>query len=502
MSSATRSPSGVKTRTFAYENFQGLDSSRDINSLDTGRDQHLITLDNCYCDWRGQVVREPGADYRGGKFPVTHITFFSSSEIAWVERTGSGLNFTSDRNHTLTDAYPNNAIISSTVFNQRVHIVSRLLTPYRYDGIRWAPNESPALNALKPAYMTSIQRRLAVAGISGKETQIHFSRVDQDQIFPDDEDPASENVLRAAYIDVANLLGTADSITGLGSFEQNRLIVFTADRALLYRIDPDISNWVLDDRANVNIGCISHNTIANAGTDVLFCSRSGVHSIRRSEDNGILVYSYSFSDKVDLLYRELFRSVQDPKTISAVFDQDEAQYHIFFPQAGGIITRRLTLSMNPEGGQPVPKFSTGSFINASCGAFLGGQLTFGTPGGVYNINKVEIISETTPTMTAVTPMLWHGSLSEIKETYSMIIQASGKGTLIVDAMDDKGRILGELVFEVDDTPDDNNFSDVALSRQYERKWEHRYRGAQYRFRSKAGGGLLRIIGFAVTVRQK
>ena len=502
MSNATRSPAGVKTRTFAYENFQGLDTSRDVSSLDTGKEQHLASLDNATCDWRGQIVRDAACKHLSGEYKVNHMRYFSKSEVVWVEQTGSGINLKSERTHVLENVYETSANVTSTVFNQSVVFVSRGKPIYRYDGIGFSRNQSPAADALRPAYITSVQRRLCIAGMPGKETQVHMSRVDQDEIWADDEDPGSTNVLRAGYIDIANLLGTADQITGLGSFEQNRLVVFTADRAIIYKIDPDIDQWIIDDRANIYIGCASHNTIQNAGTDLLFCSRSGIHSIKRSEDNGILVYSYSLSDKIDLLYRELFNSVPDKERISATFDQDTAQYHVFFPQPGDDLSIRLTLAMNPEGGQAKPKFSTGRFLNARCGAFLNGTMKWGTSGGVYRVLKVEdeVDGAVTPDMEITTPLLWHGSLYDTKETYSLIIQAAGKGKIFVDAQDDSGRTIGSLVMEVDDTPDDNYFNDVPLSRQYERKWSHRYRAAQYRIRTEGGSGLLRVIGFAVTVR--
>jgi len=498
-----KSPVGIDLRTSAYENFQGLDTSRDITSLDTGKDQHLSEVVNATCDWRGQIVRDPAAKYRVGSFPVEHARFFAPGEVAWAERTGSGITFRSDRDHVLEDVYPLGATISSTVFNQSVILSSRNLPLYRYDGITFRRNQSPAANDLRPAFSTSVQRRLAVAGIPGRETQVHLSRVDQDEIFPEDEDEASTNVLRAGFIDVANLLGTADQITGLGSFEQNRMAVFTADRTIIFRIDPDIDRWTIDESANIQIGCASHNTIANAGTDLMFCSRSGIHSIKRSEANGILVFSYSLSDKVDLLYRELFDSVENPQDINAVFDQDNAQYHVFFPQPGGILCKRLTLSLNPELGEAQPKFSTGDFLNARCGAFLNGELVYGTSGGVYTVLDVEDEDPDafTPSMKVTTPLLWHGSLTDTKETHSLIIQAAGNGILEVEAQDLDGRELGSLSVEVNDDPDDNFFQDVPLSKQYERKFAHRYKAAQYRFKTVGGSGLMRLIGFAVTARK-
>jgi len=115
---------------------------------------------------------------------------------------------------------------------------------------------------------------------------------------------------------------------------------------------------------------------------------------------------------------------------------------------------------------------------------------------------VEDVDEdaVTPELDITTPLLWHGSLDATKETNSIILQAAGIGKIIVDAQDDKGRLIGSMVIEVNDTSDDNYFQDVPLSVQYERKWQHRYRAAQYRFRTEGGRGLLRIIGFAITVR--
>ena len=502
MTSPIKSPSGVKTKTYAYEDFQGLDTSRDITSLDTGKQQHLSQIVNATSDWRGQIVRDAACKFVSGDNVVNHVRHFSSGEAVWVERTGSGLTFQSIRGHSLADVHPTAAIVSSTVFNQNVQFLARYRPMYRYDGVNFQRNQSPAINSLTPAFATTVQRRLAVAGIPGKETQVHLSRVDQDEIFPDDEEESSTNVLRAGFIDVANLLGSADKITGLGSFEQNRMVVFTADKAIVFKIDPDITNWLIDDNANINIGCASHNTVVNAGTDLLFCSRAGIHSIKRSEENGILVFSYSLSDKIDILYRELFNSVPDPEQISAVFDQDTAQYHVFFPQDGDFLCKRLTLAMNPEGGKPQPKFSQGDFLNSRCGSFLNGQLTLGTTGGIFEVQTVETDNSSffTPNVSVTTPLLWHGSLEATKETTSILIQAAGKGIILIDAQDETGKTIGSLTIEVDDTSDDNYFEDVPLSVQYERKWQHRYRAAQYRFRTEGGGGLLRIIGFAITVR--
>lgn len=495
--STFRSPNGVRAKPFTYEGFQGLDSSRALTAMESGKRQYLATLKDGYCDWRGQIVRTSGAVFRKGEFPVTHVRFFGRDLACWAERTGAGIRFNSDRDHQFDPSYPRNAVVSSTVFNKQAVLGARGLPTYRYNGTVWVQNKSPTMDFLRPAYFAAVQRRLAVAGIAGRETQVHLSRVDNDDIFTGDEARDSNNVLRAGFIDVSNLLGTADQITGLTAWEQSRMVVFTADRAIVFRIDPDITQWTVDERANISVGCASQNSIVSAGTDIIFCSRNGIHAIRRSMDNGILVYSKPLSDKIDIIYRKLFASVQNPENISAVWDQDERQYHLFFPHASGSLATRLTMTLHPLD-ETIINWSTGTYLNALCGDCLSGQLVLGTPQGLYDVQDPESEFGAKPTLEFTTPILWHGDLDNTKETHSIIIQASGNGDLQIEAANELGAIIGSFNLKINED-DDGTFPDVPLTRQYEIPFERRYRGVQFKFRS-TGKGLLRILGFAVVIR--
>lgn len=500
MSSAARSRAAQKNRLVVYDGFRGIDSSRDQASMDTQKEQHLVEVNNAYCDWRGQIVKDPNATVRHQGGLIQHIRFFAVGEAAWAEKTGAGINLNSDRGHILENAYPNSASISSTVFNRRLITVSKDQPSYTYNGVIWAPVTGPLSNSLKPAHICSVQRRAVVSGMKGRETEVHLSRVDVEEVFPDNEDAASENVLRAGSIDVANLVGTAEEITGIAPFESNRLALFTSDRTLLYNISPNIDEWAIDQQANIRIGTISHNSIVQAGTDVLFCSRSGIHTIRRSDQNGILVTSLSLSDKVDSLYRAYLKTVEDITQVSAVFDRDNTLLHVFFPQPGDVYCKRLTLALNVEGGEPIHSWSTGTFLNARCADFLAGVLTFGTNDGTYDIQPHGEPGDVSAEATIVTPILWHGSMTLTKETTSLLIQATGEGNLIVEARDENGNLFHSDNIEITDSPDDNNFPDVPLYRQFERRFEHRYRGVQFTFRL-TGSGLVRLMGFAITTRK-
>jgi hypothetical protein len=494
--STTYAPSGVQVKVYPYEDFQGIDASRDKSALDTGQKQHLITINNGYADWRGSIVRDPGATQRtAGDKVITHVQFFGRDLACWSQKDGGGITLTSERDHSALEVYPRSAVVTSCVFNNKVVFASRDYEMYEYDGFSFIKNK--ANSKPRPAYIASVQRRLAVAGAPGRRTVIDFSRVDDPTIFPDDEDPDSTSVTKAADIDVANIIGTSDEIKGLGVFENNRLIVFTNDQALMYVLHPDFTQWEIDDKSNIRVGTISHNTISQAGSDLLFCARDGVHSIRRSDTNGVTIFAVPMSNKIDLVYRALVKSVDDPETISAYFDQDEGQYNIFFPTSDYLCTR-LTITLNPMAGGE-SKWSTGDFLNARCGRVLGGITLLGTPGGIWERKQVEDITEFSPELVVDTPILWQGALNDIKESYSFVLQATGQGELQVEAFDERGRYLSSMQFLIEEGGADGKFPDVPLSRQFERKFEHRYRGVQFRFTTR-GKGLLKIIGFAVMVR--
>ena len=500
MTAIYRNSPQLKTRTVAYSNFMGLDSSRPLVSQDTGQNQTLAVISNAFCDFRGQIQLDRPAQHLYGDNTVLHTAFFAPGETAAAEYRGSGIFLTSSRGHATNEAvFSTFAPVTSALFNGKLFFFSKAFTPQSYDGAIFKPGLSPSMRTAGPAFGSVVQRRLCVAGIPGFETRVFISRVDNEEIFYDEEPADSENVLRAGYIDIANLLGTADQITGLGTFEQDRLAIFTSDRTFIFKIDPDITQWALDDRANIHIGAVNHNAIANAGTDLLFCSRTGVHSIKRSVDNGILVSAITLSDQIKEIYRSLLSNMSDNQFISSVWDRDEAQFHMFFPdRVGSAIAKRLTATIPTASDQPI-RFSNADFLNQRCGAFLSGRLVVGTSGGVYELLSENSVTGESPTAVIETPTLWHGRLDENKQTSSFVFQASGEGNVVIQAFTEEGRQIQEMAIKLEASEDDGTFLDVPLSKQYERKFEHIYRGVRFRF-LLTGKGIVRITGFAVRVR--
>ena len=91
-------------------------------------------------------------------------------------------------------------------------------------------------------------------------------------------------------------------------------------------------------------------------------------------------------------------------------------------------------------------------------------------GGIYDIKKIEEEAEVHPDMVVKTPVLWHGSFTDTKSVHAITYQATGNGTAVLEVTDDMEQVIHSDTFEISDSGDDNNYPDVPLSRQYERKF--------------------------------
>jgi len=501
MSASVLSVSLVDLDVHPYEDFQGIDSSRDEAAQDTGSKQSLVKCENAYCDWRGAITVEPGSTKRetSSDGVISHIEFYGRDLACWSQLDGGGVTLWSDAEHEANEVYPVNTAVTSAVFNHKALFTAKGEPMYAYDGVKW--EEVEQRSGAQPAYMVACQRRLFTARMVGNETQILATRVDTYDVFPDDEADDETSVLKAADIEIGNIIGTADGIKGLGVLEKNRLAVFTNDVTLIYKVHPDYTGWTLEDKANINVGTISHNTIQQVGTDLYFCARDGVHSLKRSDANGVTIYSVPMSEKITEIYRGLLQRVSNHEMIEANYSQDHRQYNIYFPVTDSV-SYRLTLSLNPVRGQD-HKWSTGSFLNARCESSLGGVTLLGTPGGVYKKHMIEEEAAHYPIAEIVTPVLWHGKINENKSTNSLIVQAAGSGVVTIRAVDDTNRDMATLSFEITEDSVDDSFMDVPLSQQYTRKFEHQYLGVQFYITlAPTGPGPMRITGFAVGVKKE
>lgn len=484
MSRLSYAPIAVKSNENTYYGFRGIDRSHDITAMETKENQHFWNLENCSVDYRGQLSRDP-ASYlyvEASRFPITALRFWSRENLVFAEEDSARVNLVSDTGIRLDSAYDKGAVVHMTNFKGRVRIFSPDQAIKDFNGTNFGTSTASA----KPSFGVAIQRRLAIAGFKDEPNVIKFSRVDEPNIFTDEESDTS--TAKAFFIDISDLIGTADVITGLGTFEANRLAVFTNDQTLVYILDPDYTQWSLDSRANLRIGCIAHGTIANAGSDLLFCSRRGIHSIMRSEQNGVTIAEASLSEEIEPLYQDLVRTTPDQSAIKAVYDSDTQTYHVFFPRKGNQLTKRL--SMNFRQGYEAVNFQLGDTLFPRCGDFLGGRLMMGTSDGVYETLDRSFSIETGTAdlrrsqMVAETPVLWLGDFMATKRCHTFIIQASGKGRFFVDAFDENGTDMASLEVNLDRLEGDKLWGDQPLKADYTFPFNHVFRGVMLRFRTE------------------
>lgn len=504
MPSGITSARQIKAKPKPYERFIGLETIRDESAQDLGSKQPLNVLSNGFIDDLGQVVRDPGVDQIQSASNVIAVRHLDISDIVWIENRGDGLEVFSTAKRNAKLGWPVVANPSIASFNNRLLIMAVGLAPWEYAGAAFAqlPANGPMTKRLRPAFGVTVQSRFVAGGMPQYPGVIEVSRVNDLKFFSEEEKDDEESVLRGGKIDIRSLIGTRENITGLYPFETNKLIIFTGDRGLIYRLSTDIDAWALEDRVSISAGCISHDTIVSAGPDVLYCSRTGIHSVMRSRENGTMVYSMPLSGRISLLYRNLVRMVADVKQISAVWDQDENQYHVFFPRQGST-GLRLTMTIDPADPAGSPRFSlSDGFVVANCGHFFEGSLVFGSSDGLYQIGKVEEdFRALNPDLVLETPPLYLGSLTDPKSINGLIVSAAGKSSLLIEAIKpETGEVFKSINVEVTPDADPANFKGTALIHQRLLPFQARTTSLKVRITAK-GKGLFRLAGFAFLIEE-
>ena len=51
-------PIAIKSQATTYYGFRGVDRSRDIAAMETQKEQNFWKLENCFVDYRGQLIRD------------------------------------------------------------------------------------------------------------------------------------------------------------------------------------------------------------------------------------------------------------------------------------------------------------------------------------------------------------------------------------------------------------------------------------------------------------
>ena len=490
----------TKFKANLYTSFAGLNTSRSDISMERPEAQPFVEMDNLYCSSKGFLTNESPIEpvQTEERQFISHFRFLNADTGVglYAARSADGTSLRSlARPDKLEKVWPKDVSVTTTLFNSKVIVAGGQDKLISYDGTEFKDITSKAIEGGR--YVVQVQNRLAVAGFSKNPNEIHVSRVNNENLFSTDEDSASTSVLRGFRFNVQNLIGNGDRIRGISPYEANKFAIFTSDRVLVYLADPDLTLWTIDTRVVVRYGTVSHKSIVSVGDELYFCSRAGVHSLRRSSLNGNTVFTLPMSDEIQELYQTLLEDVRNQEDISAYFNPDEGRLHIFFP-INDLISYRLSAALTPamaEDQVARVRWSLTTFAGTTCGDNIAGRTVYGSISGLYRVNQWFSNNGKRGNGFAQTPILWHKDLFNPKIGYYLVVYASGAGRIRVLAEDETSRQLGEYIF---DLPDDDqaDFTGVPLQRQFTRPFPHEYVGVRLRIFLESDK-MIRVFGIGI-----
>tara|TARA_A100000172_G_scaffold20805_1_gene11820 strand:- start:873 stop:3293 length:2421 start_codon:yes stop_codon:yes gene_type:complete len=155
------------------------------------------------------------------------------------------------------------------------------------------------------AFGVTVQGRLVTAGLHGLENELHISGLNKYFDWRTNSSGGSTSLATdGAIIDVSQQWTAIDQIKGLGVLEGDKLVVFGENETLIYITDTDINNWTIATDFRIKLGLFGRNTLANVGQDLFFCSKSGIHSIRRAV-SGLTLETQTYTREVSDLWTKL-----------------------------------------------------------------------------------------------------------------------------------------------------------------------------------------------------
>jgi hypothetical protein len=468
-------------KTYLYSNFAGLSTSRADISSENPELQSLVEMDNLYCSHKGYITNEPGDIKFGTEMGyVSHVRWYdaASDVVIYSTRTGAGTSLFASGSYAKSEnIWPRLASVSSAVFNRSVVLAAGQPTMRYYNGSEFKEITSDSIFGAR--YLCQVSNRLVVAGFDHNPNEVKVSRVDNGRVYDGDEAIGEPSVLRAFRFNIQNMIESGDRIKGVATFETSRIAVFTNDRVLVYVTDPDYTQWSLDKEIMVRYGTISHNSVASAGGELFFCSRTGVHSLRRSMLNGSIVYSSAMSDEVTELYQSLLSQVKNKDDVSAYFNPDDGRLHVIFP-INDLLSYRLSASLSPSNGeanQTETRWALSTYGGVTYGDYLAGRVVRGTISGMRLVSPWYSNTERRGAGSVNLPILWHGDIFNPKDGLHIVLYASGSGRVVVTTHDETQRELSVVVFDLPED-DQTDYYGVPLQRQFIRPFQHQYIGVR------------------------
>ena len=467
---------------FSYNRFIGLDT---VTSPSNMSERFLAELDGAYVDFRGQIVKGPGFSHQSSTNYATNVTSQDNTDTHYnikhygpddyvrytYQTSPEVVNITNKAGTGVSAAFASAGgvpitPISLVNFDQKQFAFMAGHDPYHYNGTAFTTvsgfgttNFSSLGSYPKGGHAVNILNRLVVAGIPGRETEIHVS--EQDSFLnwrTNTSSGTTPNATDGAIIDVKNQFTSKDVIKGLAVLEGDKLVVFGQNETLVYLADTNINLWEIARDFRVPIGLFGRNTAVNVGTDVFFCSRFGIHSLKRAA-SGLTLETMTFTREIEDQFRASVEMIgaQPFREPQAVWDGEIGQYKVFFPflTGGGTLTStQYIFTYDPEAGRSGHKSfakHTGSpslnvkDTNIICASFYAREdngfdtnsLLVGGARG-YGFGRDPTVDTY---MRVRTPLLSQGSPDTFKHYKRLIIRAVGTADFDVKIYDSETNLL-------------------------------------------------------------
>lgn len=484
---------------FPYGNFIGLDT---ITAKSNMTDRYLTACVHAYVDFRGQINKQDGFyNIAAPNKNVSAVKHFGLDDIVYFEFDGVNTHARSTVGVSMDVAFSGEPMLDFTQFSNKMIANAKGQQAVVYNGAAFVQNS----NIPQGGANATILNRMAVADIPGAETEFRLSRLDNLDDWTITGAPTTAD--NGAVIDIRNQLSSRDKIKGLGVLEGDKLAIFCQNETLLYSGSTDITKWEIIRDFRVPIGTIGRNTIVPVGVDLFFCSKFGVHSIRRAY-SGITLETITLSRVVGNLYEKLVETLPEGKEPHAVWNPNLGQYVTFWPSSDPAIWRRLTFTYEPGTGrggfqswaydpehESAPEI--GELHNLRSASYFSGDFVGGTSSDGL-VRQSERDSGDRVDMEVETPILWQGSPAATKQYRRLYVRAAGTARFKVSAYNEHGTLLQETEHVADIT--DPSFGvvvpDVSPEPVIDIPFRHRARGVRFKFTCDAPG-TLKILDFAV-----
>lgn len=477
----------MSNRLVPYGRFLGLDTTTAVENMN---ERYLSTCANAYVDFRGQIVKGPGANLveqspaSGGVVAIAH---FGLDDLAYFYKDGANISARSTTGRSLSAAFSGLTIIPDfTGFTGKLVANVKDQQAVVYDGTAFARNASIPQGGCN----TTVLNRLVVSDLSSNDTLVKASKLDNLSDFT-----TGAGSTDGIEIDIKNQLTNKDKVRGLGNLEGDKVAIFCQNETLVYSANTNATLWTIVRDFRVPIGTIGRNTIQPVGVDLFFSSKFGVHSLRRAA-SGLTLETIQLSRIVASLYQDLVHAMPEGSEPFAVWNPNLGQYTLFFPTNTDPV--RLVFTYEPFTGKQASfqSWSQSSNDALACASYYAGSLRCGSnTGGVYDGEDTDA----SVSMQVKTPILWQGVPTFRKQYRRLFVRASGSAQFMVKAYNEEGRLLQTTTHQpAPPTTFDQTIPSRAPERPISIPFVHKCYGVQLEFLC-AVSGTLKLLDFALAV---